>query len=168
MAPTTAPTQVLAMLSCLRGVYTPAYSTMLAAPSAVVSGLVCRYTHTHTHAQHTVREVCVLYGSIHQWVEMQHTLKTGRGRGCHTAACLTLLRPPPPFLQHTYIHLAILRCPIPRTTLCVLYVCMLLLLYINPSLCVSACCCCSCSPCLTAPTAQLLLSPEQTPWHAVS
>lgn len=42
MAPTTAPTQVLKMLSCFMGVYTPAYSTMLAAPSAVVNGLVCR------------------------------------------------------------------------------------------------------------------------------
>lgn len=41
MAPTTAPTHVFAMLSCLRGVYTPAYSTMLAAPRAVVRGLVC-------------------------------------------------------------------------------------------------------------------------------
>ena len=40
-APTTAPTQVLLMLRTLRGVYTPAYSTMLPAPSAAVRGLAC-------------------------------------------------------------------------------------------------------------------------------
>lgn len=42
MAPTTAPTQVFAMLITLRGVYTPAYSPMLAAPSAAVVLFACR------------------------------------------------------------------------------------------------------------------------------
>ncbi len=40
-APTAAPTQVLAADSTLSGVYTPAYSTMLAAPRPAVSALPC-------------------------------------------------------------------------------------------------------------------------------
>ena len=41
-APTTAPTQVLAMLTTFSGVYTPAYSPMFAAPSAAVKPLLCK------------------------------------------------------------------------------------------------------------------------------
>ena len=40
-APTTAPTHVLITDSCFSGVYMPAYSAMLAAPSAAVVMLVC-------------------------------------------------------------------------------------------------------------------------------
>jgi len=42
MAPTTAPTHVFEMLTTLRGVYTAAYSAMLAAPNPAVKPFVCR------------------------------------------------------------------------------------------------------------------------------